>query len=257
MNAFTITTTKAFTAHEEVYDSYGRKCNTEFFLNYGFVADNNQWNQAKMVLTIPDNDPLRALKLNVVGGFTDKSWIQVQLSTDYQVKEVQQEFSFMRVAMATEAELRKMLGGGLFYRPNTRRVSPVNIRNELEAVQGLAICALDRLQRYDTSVEEDDQLLLDDSLGRNLLNCIKVRRCEKEVLGYYVKLAAFLEKTLAPRTRTCGEIRTLLATAPECEANTNVDFYVKNVLLPLLSSTDSDEIGYLLEQFTHMTVTTH
>lgn len=29
---------------EEVFDSYGRKCNSRFLLNYGFILNNNESN---------------------------------------------------------------------------------------------------------------------------------------------------------------------------------------------------------------------
>ncbi len=39
--AFTVTTLKNINAGEEVYDSYGKKCNSRYLLNYGFTVKNN------------------------------------------------------------------------------------------------------------------------------------------------------------------------------------------------------------------------
>jgi hypothetical protein len=41
----------------------------------------------------------------------------------------------MRVAMATEGELLQLMGGGQFYRPNSKNIKPRNLRNELETVR--------------------------------------------------------------------------------------------------------------------------
>jgi hypothetical protein len=40
--AFTITSLHALHAGQQVYDSYGKKCNSRFLLNYGFAVDHNR-----------------------------------------------------------------------------------------------------------------------------------------------------------------------------------------------------------------------
>ena len=102
------------------------------------------------------------------------------------------------------------------------------------------------------SVADDDALLQDASLPRNIQNCIKVRRCEKEVLMYYVNLADFLERVLCP-SRTCGQARELFDAAVELKEEPNLAYYVRNVILPLLGSVN-DSIEYLETQFAHMNV---
>lgn len=39
--AFTVTTLRSILPGEEVYDSYGKKCNSRYLLNYGFTVENN------------------------------------------------------------------------------------------------------------------------------------------------------------------------------------------------------------------------
>ena len=38
---FTITTIKHLKAGQQIYDSYGKKCNSRFLLNYGFAVEDN------------------------------------------------------------------------------------------------------------------------------------------------------------------------------------------------------------------------
>jgi hypothetical protein len=40
-NGFIITSLKTIQRGDQVYDSYGRKCNSRFFVNYGFALDEN------------------------------------------------------------------------------------------------------------------------------------------------------------------------------------------------------------------------
>lgn len=52
----------------QVYDSYGRKCNSRFFVNYGFALDDNEDNEAVLNLEIPPNDAHFNMKLRMLGG---------------------------------------------------------------------------------------------------------------------------------------------------------------------------------------------
>ena len=49
LNGFTITSLKSIPRGEQVYDSYGRKCNSRFFVNYGFSLDDNEEDNEGMV----------------------------------------------------------------------------------------------------------------------------------------------------------------------------------------------------------------
>jgi hypothetical protein len=39
---FVITSLRTIQRGDQVYDSYGRKCNSRFFVNYGFALDDNE-----------------------------------------------------------------------------------------------------------------------------------------------------------------------------------------------------------------------
>jgi hypothetical protein len=47
MNGFVIIANKAISRGEQVFDSYGRKCNSRFFVNYGFTLDQNEDNEGR------------------------------------------------------------------------------------------------------------------------------------------------------------------------------------------------------------------
>ena len=40
--SFQLTTTEAIAAGDELFDSYGAKCNSRYLLNYGFTTENNR-----------------------------------------------------------------------------------------------------------------------------------------------------------------------------------------------------------------------
>ena len=45
-----------------VFDSYGRKCNSRFLLNYGFIVEDNDANEVAVTIPIIRSDPLMSLK---------------------------------------------------------------------------------------------------------------------------------------------------------------------------------------------------
>jgi len=50
----------------QVYDSYGRKCNSRFFLNYGFINHENDANEVPLVVEMLENDPGLEVKLKLI-----------------------------------------------------------------------------------------------------------------------------------------------------------------------------------------------
>jgi histone-lysine N-methyltransferase SETD3 len=55
----------------QVYDSYGRKCNSRFFLNYGFINLNNDANEVPLSLALDKNDPGYEVKLKLINSQKD------------------------------------------------------------------------------------------------------------------------------------------------------------------------------------------
>jgi histone-lysine N-methyltransferase SETD3 len=68
-NCFTITSLQALSRGDQVFDSYGQKCNSRFFVNYGFALEHNEAdNEVLYVFDIPPNDPHFQVKQRLLGG---------------------------------------------------------------------------------------------------------------------------------------------------------------------------------------------
>lgn len=50
-----------------VFDSYGRKCNSRFLLNYGFIVEDNDANEVAVNVYINRGDPLIRQKEEMLG----------------------------------------------------------------------------------------------------------------------------------------------------------------------------------------------
>ena len=65
---FIITTLKTIQRGEQIFDSYGRKCNSRFFVNYGFALDENEDNEAVVRVALPSTDSHYNMKIRFLGG---------------------------------------------------------------------------------------------------------------------------------------------------------------------------------------------
>ena len=56
-NSFMIKGANKIKKGDEVFDSYGIKCNSRFLLNYGFTFENNKDNEFKILLILNESSP--------------------------------------------------------------------------------------------------------------------------------------------------------------------------------------------------------
>ena len=62
----------------EVYDSYGKKCNSRFFLNYGFINLNNDANEVPLLVQLNKEDPGYEIKMKLINE-TQKNFLKFRV----------------------------------------------------------------------------------------------------------------------------------------------------------------------------------
>jgi len=206
MNGFTITALREINRGEQVYDSYGRKCNSRFFVNYGFaLEDNEEDNEAVIRLSIPADAPALSLKTRLVGGRNLLGVREFQVPATYREthdreRKTKEMFAFARFALANEAELVEMssragemnqAGGGHGGPFRIEEIEPVTTRLEAEVLKFIQAGARASLEAFETTIEEDNAILASGVYNNNpnARNCIVMRRGEKQVLKWFDNLA--------------------------------------------------------------------
>lgn len=187
LNGFTITTLKACQRGDEVFDSYGRKCNSRFFINYGFTLDNNEDNEAVLKLTLPFNDPHYDMKIRFLGGQPTSANREYQVPANYREKKSKEMFAFLRFAHARDEEI-VLLPSDL---SKLEELEPISVRNEINVLKHVRQAAKAILAGFETSLEDDEKLLQlpRSQIDSNVRNCIVMRHGEKTVLHWYINLA--------------------------------------------------------------------
>jgi histone-lysine N-methyltransferase SETD3 len=234
LNGFTIISLKTIQRGEQVYDSYGRKCNSRFFVNYGFALDDNE-DDNEVVLHFkpsPSNDPFYLTKLRMLPHC-------VTLDREFQVpatyretsdreKKTREMFAWLRFVVAVDSELMGMGGGE---RLKVEEVEPVSVRNEREVLRMVKGVAEVTLGGFDTTLEEDEELLRSGvyEMYSNERNCVVMRRGEKQVLRWYVQLADVGMELLSKPWNVVKK-----QTAKCFQSSSPLDYYIAHVIVPLV-----------------------
>ena len=174
----------------QVYDSYGKKCNSRFFLNYGFINENNDANEVPLKIKIEPDDPLHTVKLKIVG-YSD--FRKIRVSEDLAEKNMHHFFSFLRFAVF-EGDPMKLYSYQFeqkaakkteddeddVYQGNN--IPPISPENENKVLLQVQFLAQQQLDKYPTTYEEDLKILEQDkTITWNNRNALLMRLGEKKV----------------------------------------------------------------------------
>jgi len=187
-NAFTITTTKRILKNGQIFDSYGRKCNSRFFVNYGFALDKNEDNQVAVFFNLDKEDPQHAVKAKLLGGTRTRRF---QIAFEHKERCTKKCLSYLRVANANMDEILPLAKLG-----EITKIDPINVRNEFQAMKDLKKGCEEIMATFDTTLAEDNKMLNDgdSKLTMNVRCCVIMRRGEKEILQAYIDLVKHLEE---------------------------------------------------------------
>jgi hypothetical protein len=83
---FGMLSVRVMSSGDQVYDSYGRKCNSRFFVNYGFALEDNEDNQCVIPLEISPKDTQYQMKLRFLGGHHSSTRRRFQIPIQYKEK---------------------------------------------------------------------------------------------------------------------------------------------------------------------------
>jgi len=243
--AFTITTTKRLLKGQQVFDSYGRKCNSRYFVNYGFSLDENEDNQVGMWFNVPQNDPLYPLKSKLLGPRTRR----FQIPFEHKERVTRKCMSYLRVAYATMEELQE-----LQKLPSVEKFDPLNVHNEAKAVHAVAEAAQVVLKGFPTSLADDNKMLLDGDrkLTMNIRNCLIMRRGEKEVLHAWIDLSERLKEVENYDVRKLKKylMKEVTGRGKEPSFAWRLEMYFEELWIPLLQGTkkELEEMNNSLEE---------
>jgi histone-lysine N-methyltransferase SETD3 len=191
--------------NEQVYDSYGKKCNSRFFLNYGFIVENNDGNEVPIKIYYPETDDHKSMKKEMINdnsefkkfrvssNFNDNimheflSWLRfveyddnITLLIDYQARAANQQTVDDRDSDEGNDDPNKGFVA--------KDLPPLSIRCEKKVLFRMKIEAIKLLENYDHTLEYDLDLIENDkTLTFNTRNALLMRSGEKRILNNIIQ----------------------------------------------------------------------
>lgn len=220
LNVFTITSLTTLKAGQQVMDSYGKKCNSKFFLHYGFAVEVNReedgkcQNQVlvKLCLSSTIDDPIRDTRMAFLG--LQRGARAYRLSMNIEDNATAEAFSFLRVKVAAEGELNAMLArhatpslthqslsGSKSSHVLVNFLTPSNEANVLEK---LAHYCTRQLQMYPSSYSNNLALLKSGTVApfSDRRTALVVVLGEQEICHFWINAANKLCPLLRSRNRS-------------------------------------------------------
>lgn len=157
-NSFILESIVPLSVGDQVYDSYGRKSQTDFLLNYGFVPEENDQNECQ--ITIQQDGQQEYFRFEITNDLTSEPCTRL--------------FTIMRLIVSP-----------------TTPISRIDL--EVQVLSYFQNLIQSSLEEFDTTIEEDTLLLqVSPPDNRNIANAIRVRLGEKKLLEWYFHLTTSL-----------------------------------------------------------------
>lgn len=189
---------------KEIFDSYGKKTNTSYLLNYGFTILNNRENNEYQLTLILNRE--NCCLFDLKKPFIEQefsSTLTFTLSTHLYNSNIIDLFSFLRfITFDSKNNIQKLFEAiklGQDYEYNNQNSIPIfyyinslSVDNERKVLRKLKEICTKELSRYPTSYQEDYQILKNEQeITLNSKNCIIIRMSEKEILLFFIELCDY------------------------------------------------------------------
>ncbi|CAD8091297.1 unnamed protein product [Paramecium sonneborni] len=194
---FIIETDEKIEKGQMIFDSYGRKCNSRFLLNYGFVVEDNDANEVNVTVESDQHHPLFKLKEQTIQD--SLQWPKTfRLVMDTEENTVIEFMSYIRfLVINDENQLQLLLNQKGFLNFKPTKTQPIGIYNELDMWKMIGRICKKALKQYPTTFEQDQEILKICELTTNQRNCLILRMGEKEILKFYQQFSDKMKQLLS------------------------------------------------------------
>mmetsp|Transcript_15397 Transcript_15397/g.15375 ORF Transcript_15397/g.15375 Transcript_15397/m.15375 type:complete len:490 (+) Transcript_15397:259-1728(+) len=209
----------------EVLDSYGKKCNSRFLLNYGFIVRNNDANEYPFKCKLREDDPNLMTKRSLIDGNSSQTF---RVQADEKENIFNEFLGFLRFLELNDISILPRIMEECQeedqpgFKPS--KVKPISLANERKVLQHVQKLAKSGIDLYPETLQEDAQILQREDLTENQRNCVLMRQGEKQILDWYFK---FSDLALALLDMERKEVKKAAKGSP-------YESYLTHSIIPLL-----------------------
>ena len=238
----------------EIFDSYGKKSNARFLLNYGFSIENNETSEYNLTINSTDtfgwenyNWPMIELKKNI---FKNEEFSKsFNLTINFQESQILELINFLRF-LTFDGDIN-YLKKAIISAKNTLSPDmsinyyffyPVNKTNEINVLKYLKNLCEKALQKYPTTLYQDQTIYNENKNNKdfnfNYRNCLLLVMSEKKVLIYYIEFCNYCLKLLNMRNKK----KVLEKISKDLQdSDVKFNFYIKDSILKLINDEDNND----------------
>jgi protein-histidine N-methyltransferase len=218
-NGFLVKSERPIGKGEQIFDTYGTKSNSRYFLSYGFIQDSNNYDNFPYIVQLHISLPHYRTKIS----YLRENYVMVYLRA-----ELDQRFldflSCIRFYEETNEEkinefISQCMSSNIRIDPT--KYKPSSIETEKLAIKKFINLTEYFLSMYPTSLDADKEKLKE-NLTENVRNCIKIIVSEKEVLTFYL--------SILPNIYRLIDLEPIVNTL---DLSPSLKYYTEKVLTPL------------------------
>ena len=240
LESFVIQATENIKEGSEIFDSYGKKTNARFLLNYGFCLDDNDTSEFLLTVVFNDTYPLFDLKKN----FFQNEYEFVRtfnLNNNFYESQIIELLSFLRFILF-DGDINDLYNAinssENIYNEDTPLtfyyIPPITKELEIHVLKHLHLLCRKALAKYPTTFEQDQNLYkIKKNISFNLRNILLLLMSEKTVLSYFMYFCEYCLELLKLKT----QIDVLSKLSTDYKYNDcQFDFYIQEIVLKLITN---------------------
>ena len=240
LESFVIQATENIKEGSEIFDSYGKKTNARFLLNYGFCLDDNDTSEYLLTVVFNDTYPLFELKKN----FFQNEYEFVRtfnLNNNFYESQIIELLSFLRFILF-DGDINDLYNAinssENIYNEDTPLtfyyVPPISKELEIQVLKHLHLLCRKALAKYPTTFEQDQNIYkTKKNITFNMRNILLLLMSEKTVLSYFMYFCEYCLELLKMKT----QIDVLPKLYTDYKYNDcQFDFYIQEIVLKLINN---------------------
>jgi histone-lysine N-methyltransferase SETD3 len=237
LESFVIQAIEDIKEGNEIFDSYGKKTNARFLLNYGFCLDDNDTSEYLLTINFNEKYPLFDIKKKIFKNeyeYNYKINRNFCLNNNFYESQIVELLGFLRFILY-DGDMNKLFNIinsnenemeiNIFYIPAISKELEIKVLKHLHSLCKKA------LGKYPTTFEQDQNSNKNSNNSFNLRNCLLLLMNEKTVLAYYIYFCEYCISLL--KLKSQKDILEKISNdykSNDCQ----FDFYIQEVILKLI-----------------------
>lgn len=225
-NGFTIKAERTIARNESISFSYGSKCNSIYLLNYGFLIENNSFDEFPFNARLLNTNPHYVLKMT----YLRQNYKMFKLRADIKDQDFLDLLSCLRFFEETDgARINEFFKKCIENNDeiNPIKYKPYSLESEKLVLRKFMQLTEFYISKFPTTLAADKEKLKQ-PLSDNERNITLLLIGQKEILSFYQNILPSLYRTLEEILKMSSS-----------ELNPSLRYYIENIIVPIYSTNNS------------------